>query len=670
MPSSWRRVLFGPPIPSHREEEERLRKLLALPIFSSDALSSVAYATQEIILTLLLAGAGLAAYWYTMPIGFAIVFLLVVVTISYRQTIFAYPGGGGAYIVARDNLGIKAALIAGASLLLDYILTVAVSVAAGIDAIISAAAHDRSLFATLDHYRVEMCLVAIVLLTVANLRGVKEAGVVFALPTYCFMALTAGVLVWGTVRLTAGNLAPIPVEHPLVTGHSLGLLLLLKAFASGCAALTGVEAISNGVTAFKAPSARNAAITMSWMAAILAVLFLGITFFATHLHVQYQTGGETVISQVSRAVYGTGALYYALQIATCGILVLAANTSFAGFPRLCALQAADGFLPRQLRNVGDRLVFSNGIIILALLAAGIIAVFGGHTDYLIPLYAVGVFLSFTLAQGGMVKRWFRLKSAGWQWKALVNGVGAVVTGTVTAVIVVSKWAAGEPIPIFGFRIPTGAWMIVLLIPALVYLFFLIYNHYRYIAKQLTLEEFVKPKPRVNTVLVLVPDVHRGVIPAIQFARSISPTARAVHVELNPAKTERLLQRWAEWGEGTPLVILESPYRALAEPLLSYLDTVEDEREDDHIVLVLPEFVPGKWWEKVLHNQTGLMLKLALLAKRNVVVCNVRYFLNPFTGPLTFNAHEYTEEEQHPHAAAGETPEAAPGYEVTRHGSKE
>ena len=670
MPTRWRRMLFGAPIPSHRADEERLRKLLALPIFSSDALSSVAYGTQEIVLTLLLAGAGLAAYKYTMPIAMAIVGLLAVVTISYRQTIFAYPGGGGAYIVARDNLGIKAALTAGASLLLDYILTVAVSVAAGIDALISAAANDPKLFHLLNSWRVEMCVAAVVILTIANLRGVKEAGVVFALPTYFFMSLTAGVLVWGVYRLASGTLAPIPHTAAMPAGHELGLFLLLKAFASGCAALTGVEAISNGVTAFKAPEAKNAAATMIWMATILTVLFVGITFFATHLQVEYHTGSETVISQVSRAIYGTGPIYYALQFATCGILVLAANTSFAGFPRLCALQAADGFLPRQLRNVGDRLVFSNGIIVLAVLAALIIAVFGGHTDYLIPLYAVGVFLSFTLSQAGMVKRWFRLKSRGWQLNALINGVGMVVTAVVTAVIVISKWAAGEPIPfLFGTKIPSGAWMIVVLIPALVYTFFLIHNHYQAVGQQLTLEKYEKPVPRVNTVLVLVPDVHRGVIPALQFARSISDTARAVHVELNPAKTQRFLQRWAEWGEGTPLVILESPYRSLAEPLLSYIDTVEDEREDDQIVLVLPEFVPGKWWEKILHSHTGVMLKLALLAKKNVVVCNVRYFLQPFSGPLNLEAEEYHAEDEHGHAHV-EHPVPDIGCPVTRHPSKE
>lgn len=666
MASRLRRMLFGAPIRTDRAHHERLSKLLALPVFSSDALSSVAYGTQEIILALLAARIGMAAFHWTMPIAWAIVGLLVIVTVSYQQTIHAYPGGGGAYIVARDNLGVGAALTAGAALLLDYILTVSVSVAAGIDAIISAAAHNPRLFAELDHWRVPLCLFAVLFITVANLRGVKESGALFALPTYSFVVLTVAMVVWGFVKLWTGQPLTVPAGEPLGPAHEVGLFLVLKAFASGCSALTGVEAISNGVTAFKAPEAKNAGITMIWMSSILAVMFLGITFFATHLHVQYATGSETVISQVARAILGTGPAYYLLQIATCGVLVLAANTSFADFPRLCALQAADGFLPRQLRNIGDRLVFSNGIVVLGIISGLIIAVFGGHTDYLIPLYAVGVFLSFTLSQAGMVRRWFRLKSAGWQWKAVVNGLGAAVTGIVAVVICISKWAAGEPIPIGSYKLPTGAWMIVVLIPALVYVFFLIYNHYRAVAEQLTLECCEEPLPRVNTVLVLVPDVHRGVLPALQFARSLGTSVRAVHVELNPAKTAKVLSKWARWGKGVPLVVLESPYRSLVDPLLTYIDAVEAEREDDHIVLVLPEFVPGKWWEKVLHTHTGLMLKFALMGKENVIVCNVRYFLRPFSGPITFHAHQYREDEEQLAAPPAGMDGTLPSYEVVRH----
>lgn len=669
MYSRIRRLFFGAPIPTHRADHERLSKFLALPVFSSDAVSSVAYGTQEIILALLLAGAGLATFRYTLPIAVAIISLLVIVTISYQQTIHAYPGGGGAYIVARDNLGVVAAQTAGAALLLDYILTVAVSVASGVDAAVSAAAHNPHLFEQLDHLRVPLCIACVAFITLANLRGVKESGAIFALPTYSFIGLCLVMIFWGLFRLHDLHPAAAAMAgHPLVAGKTVGIFLLLKAFASGCSALTGVEAISNGVTAFRAPEAKNAGQTMIWMSVVLGTLFLGITFLATRMQVQYGTGMETVLSQVSRAILGTGPVYYALQAATCGILVLAANTSFADFPRLCALQAADGFLPRQLTNVGDRLVFSNGIVVLGVVSCALIALFGGHTDYLIPLYAVGVFVSFTLSQAGMVRRWFRLRGPGWQKNAVINGVGAAVTAVVAGVICVSKWAAGEAIRLGPWKIPTGAWMVVVLVPCLVYVFFLMYHHYCTVAGQLTLDECERPAPRVNTVLLLVPDVHRGILPAMQFARSLSHDVRAVHVEINAAKTPRLLKRWAQWGDGMPLVILESPYRSLAEPVLDYIDRVELERDDDHIVLVLPEFVPAKWWEKILHNHSGLMLKLALLRKQNVIVCNVRYFLTPFSGPVRFHARDYVE--GHPDGpadpAAPEWNGTLPPYEVVRY----
>jgi amino acid transporter len=429
-----RHILLGRPIPTERAKHERLPKFLALPVFSSDALSSVAYAIQEILSTLLAAGVGLATFSHVMPISFAIVALLVIVTISYRQTIHAYPGGGGAYIVARDNLGVVAAQTAGAALLIDYILTVSVSVAAGIDAVISAAANEPALFQTLDHWRVPMCALSVLLITIANLRGVRESGAIFALPTYSFIVITLGLVAVGFSKAMSGTLRPGQTQHLIAHSNAVGMFLLLKAFSSGCAALTGVEAISNGVTAFREPEAKNAASTMAWMSTLLGAMFIGISFLAMRLRIHYGVGDETVISQVGRAVFGTGGAYYFLQAATAGILILAANTSFADFPRLCALHAADGFLPRQLCNIGDRLVFSNGIIALGIISTLIIALFGGHTDYLIPLYAVGVFLSFTLSQAVMVKRWFRLRPPHWQTHALVNGTGALVTGLVAVVI--------------------------------------------------------------------------------------------------------------------------------------------------------------------------------------------------------------------------------------------
>jgi amino acid transporter len=641
-----RRFFLGTPIPTERARHERLPKFLALPVFASDALSSVAYATQEILSTLLAAGVGLAAFAHVIPISLAIVALLVIVTISYRQTIHAYPGGGGAYIVARENLGVVAAQTAGAALLIDYVLTVSVSIAAGVDAIISSVAHNAHLFETLDHWRVVMCIGAIVGIMLANLRGVKESGAIFALPTYSFIAVTLTMVAMGIAKAMSGSLHPAETHQVITHSGAIGLFLLLKAFSSGCAALTGVEAISNGITAFKSPESKNAATTMTWMSAILGTMFLGISFLAMRLQIHYQVGSETVISQVGRAVFGTGGAYYFLQAATAGILILAANTSFADFPRLCALQAADGFLPRQLANIGDRLVFSNGIIVLSLISGTVIALFGGHTDYLIPLYAVGVFLSFTLSQTGMVRRWFRLRSPHWQLAALVNGTGAVVTGLVMLVIASSKWASGEKLHIGRLALPTGAYLVVVLVPCLVYLFFTIYNHYCSVRRQLTLEGYHRPPQRRNTVLVLVPALHQGTVPALQFARSISDDVRAVFVEIDPNKTVLLQQKWAQWGEDVPLVVLKSPYRSLIEPIMQYIDEVEAERDDDQIVLVLPEFVPARWWEKIMHNHSGLMLKLALLHKRNVIVCNIRYFLEPCSRRVQFRDGDESRGESH------------------------
>jgi hypothetical protein len=463
------------------------------------------------------------------------------------------------------------------------------------------------------------------------------------------------MVAWGTLKALNGQLHPAATHQAIAQSGAVGTFLLLKAFSSGCAALTGVEAISNGVTAFRAPEARNAGITMIWMATILGALFLGITGLARTLQTSYEVGGETVISQVGRAVFGGGALYYLLQAATAGILILAANTSFADFPRLSALIAADGFLPRQLANVGDRLVYSNGILILGVISSLIIAVFSGHTDYLIPLYAVGVFLSFTLSQAGMVRRWFRLRTPRWQLSALVNGSGAVATGIVMVVIALSKWAAGEKLHLWKLAIPTGAWMVVVMVPALVYMFLAIANHYRSVAQQLTMAGYQKPRPRVNTVLVPVGSFHKGLIPALQFAETLSADVRAVYIEIDPSRTPTVREKWEQWGEGHVLVVLESPYRSLVEPLVQYIDQVEREREDDVIVVVLPEFVPAKWWEKILHGHSGLILKFALLHKRNVIVCNVRYFLEPARVRIPMDTRK---EGERPHGTM-------PSYEVVQ-----
>jgi amino acid transporter len=613
-----RRFMFGNPLRTAEEVHQRLSKVKALAIFSSDALSSVAYATEEILLILILAGA--AALRYSLPVSLAIAGLLIIVALSYYQTIHGYPSGGGAYIVAYENLGIWPGLTAASALLIDYILTVAVSITAGIAAITSA-------FPALLPYRVELCVLAILLIAWANLRGVKESGTMFAIPTYGFIFILLLLIGVGLVRLALGTLQPLPPQGAPVMKDNLQpltLFLLLRAFASGCAALTGIEAISNGVPAFKEPAATNAGKTLIAMAALLTTMFLGITFLARSLSI-VPMEHETVVSQVGRQVFGGGPLYLVLQIATSLILVLAANTSFAGFPRLSAILAQNRYLPNQLANLGDRLVFNNGIIALALLASVLAVVFGGNTHRLIPLYAVGVFLSFTLSQTGMVRHWHKEGGRGWQWKAPVNGMGAVTTGIVTLVILATKFIH-------------GAWIVTLLIPAFVWMFHGIRHYYSDIARQLSLEglepgvwEDVDPLER-HKIIVPISGVHRGSLAALHFARVMSKDVTAVIVDVDPQATARVREKWPKWGHGVPLVVLESPYRSAVQPLFDYLDRM-DQRDPERglAVVVLPEFVPPKWWHHLFHNQTALLLKMMLVYHKEKtsegrVVINVPYHL--------------------------------------------
>jgi amino acid transporter len=605
-------------LPSARLADERLRKILALAVFSSDALSSVAYATEEILLVLVVAGTG--ALGLSLPIALVIVGLLAIVATSYYQTVHGYPSGGGAYIVAYENLGAWPGLVAGAALLIDYVLTVAVSVTAGVAAITSA-------FPLLLPYRIPLCLLAIFLVAWANLRGVRESGTLFAIPTYSFLLVVLSMIVVGLVRLAGGNLQPLVVTAsaaPLGALHGVTLFLLLRAFASGCAAMTGVEAISNGVTAFREPEADNAGKTLLAMAVLLAATFLGITILARAMAV-VPAEHETVVSQIGRAVFGSGPLYLALQATTSLILLLAANTSFAGFPRLTAILARDRYLPRQLTNLGDRLVFTNGIATLAVLASLLVILFGGQTHRLIPLYAVGVFLSFTLSQAGMVRHWRREGRGGEQWKAIVNGVGAVATGIVLVVIASAKFVH-------------GAWIVILLIPMVVWVFHFVKRHYLTLAEQLSLEGLI-PGPWTDVathqrqkVVVPVSGVHRGTLAALHFARSLSTDVVAVNVEVEPEVTARVQERWAIWGQDVPLVVLPSPYRSTLEPLLDFLDE-QDARDPRRglAVVVLPEFVPARWWQDLLHNQTARLVKRALTYQRGLgskdrVVIAVPYHL--------------------------------------------
>ena len=598
-----KRLFVGSPLPTAQQRHERLGKATALAVFASDPLSSVAYATEEILLVLILAGS--AALSYSLPIGIGIAALILIVITSYRQTIRAYPQGGGAYIVAKDNLGVLPALIAGAALLIDYVLTVAVSVAAGVAAVTSAVPQ-------LLPYRVGLCLLAVAGIAVANLRGVRESGKIFAAPTYLFVVSILAMVGWGVGGAALGLLpaAPYAAHAPGLEG--IGLFLFLRAFSAGCTALTGVEAVSDGVPAFKPPEATNARIVMAWLGAISVAMFLGITYLAYDLGI-VPGGDETVVSKIARRLFGTGVAYFEVQAVTTLILLLAANPSFADFPRLSFFLARDRFIPRQFATQGDRLVFSNGIVILAGLASLLLVVFQGDTHALLPLYAVGVFISFTVSQSGMVRRWFHLKEAGWWWRVWFSGVGAFVTGTVMLTLAFTKFAE-------------GAWIVVCLIPAFVIVFLVVHRHYAEVATQLSLEGMVPPPPLRNTVLVLVGDLHRGVVRAIQYAQTLSPSVKAVYVELDPERTHRLEERWGKWGLGVPLIVLTSPYRSLLGPFLDYIHHLQGQDPNHVVTLVLPEFIPARWWQLGLPNQTALLIKGAMLFRKNVIVTDVPYLL--------------------------------------------
>jgi len=601
-----KRWLLGHPLTTKQAAHERLSNPVALAIFSSDPLSSVAYATEEILLVLVLAGT--AALHYSIGISIVIVGLVAILTASYRQVIFAYPSGGGAYVVAKCTLGEPPGLVAAAALLIDYILTVAVSVAAGIAAITSAVPE-------LHEHRVGLGLLAIVVLTLGNLRGVRESGKIFALPTYMFVGGLGLVIVTGLGQMLFGATEPHPLPSvPAVEG--LTLFLLLRAFSSGCTALTGIEAISNGVPAFRDPASKNAATTMIWMAAMLGGLFLGLTTLA-YIYGLMPREEETLISQIARLSLGGGALYYFMQVATMLILILAANTSYNGFPRLASLLAQDSFLPHQMRNVGDRLAFSNGIFILGLSAALLLIIFQGDTHALIPLYAIGVFLSFTLSQAGMVRHWQDRKGRGWRKKFAINLTGAVATGMATVVLAITKFTH-------------GAWVVIFLIPLLIGMFKKIQWHYKMADWQLSLAMYDRPKhPPPNVVVMPIGSVNRAVIIALDYVRQRAHDIRAVHVDVDHEETAKVKADWEKWGTGIPLVILPSPYRSFLQPLLDYIEKVREENPGSWVTVVLGEVVPARWWENLLHNQRALLIKAALLFKFRVIVTDVPYHLGPY-----------------------------------------
>ena len=603
---SLKRLLVGKPIPSHLAHHERLSRLTGLAVLSSDALSSVAYATDFILATLVVAG--VAAFRYAVPISIVIATLLAIVAFSYRQTIHAYPTGGGAYIVAKENISPLAGLIAAASLLVDYTLTVAVSISAGVLAITSA-------FPQLDQHRVVMCLFFLAILMVGNLRGIRESGQIFAVPTYFFVFSIGVLLAAGIYRYLSGSVAPVDTALPREAGHApLTTFLLLTAFANGCTAMTGVEAVSNGVPAFRPPESKNASATLIAMAILAITMFVGITILA-HAYGVVPTAAESGVSQLGRAIFGGGTwAYYALQAATTLILVLAANTAYADFPRLASIVSRDGYLPRQFMNQGDRLAFSNGILVLSFFAAVLIVAFGGDTQSLLPLYMIGVFVSFTLSQAGMVIHWRNSKEPGWRTSAAVNGFGAVVTGIVLIIVAVTK----------TFE---GAWIVLLLIPLIVMLFNATRRHYTHVASELTLRGYA-PQPRAhNTVLVPVGGLQRAVVEALRYAETLSDDVRAIYVDVDPAGTEQVRREWETWGGRVTLVVLPSPYRSLMEPLLEYIEQVGDERPNNYVTVILPEFVPRRWWQHLLHNQRALLIKGALLFRPNTVVTSVPFHLS-------------------------------------------
>jgi len=679
MVASLKRFLVGSPMRTEQAIHERLTKKTALAVFSSDALSSTAYASEEILLVLAVAAAAghNYSYYYVVPISIVIATVLGIVATSYRQTIHAYPSGGGAYIVAKENLGVNPGLVAAASLLVDYILTVSVSISAGVAAITSAA--QGTSFAWLDNHKVALCLALILLIAIANLRGVRESGALFAGPTYAFLVCFLLMIAYGLIYyyLHPGTVVPVNDEHlKFAEGYHAGPLtwfLLLGAFSNGCVALTGTEAISNGIPAFKPPEARNAATTLTVMAVLLAIMFIGTSLLA-FLYQVHPHDNETIISQFARVIFSGPFrwFYFLIQATTALILVLAANTSFADFPRLASLLARDRFLPRQFASRGDRLVFSNGVIILALLSAILVVAFKGDTSRLIPLYAVGVFLSFTLSQSGMVRHWLKegrvvrtqtaerrngqdsnaekyltqiadegerlddihvsvtpealagrnpidvaevqRETSHWKRSIVINGLGAIATSVVLCVLILTKFIH-------------GAWVVIVLIPILVMMFRSVHGHYVEVASQLTTQGIERLRPIRHEVIVPISGIHRGVIRALEYAKSIAPEhVTAVYVDLDDEATRKLREKWNQWGAGVELVVLASPYRSLIRPLTRHIERIRKQHNNDMLTVVLPEFVTARWWHQLLHNQSSLLLKGALLFKKGVIVTSVPYHL--------------------------------------------
>jgi amino acid transporter len=616
MIARMRAVVLGRPLHQDAELGERLSKRKALAIFSSDAISSSAYATEEIILAFTIAGAGALAVGLALEVAVAIAILLAVVAFSYRQVCIAYPTGGGSYSVSKANFGKLASLVAASALLIDYNLTAAVSTSSAVEQVVSA-------IPGLDPMRIQIGVLGIGLITIANLRGVREAGNIFAVPTYLFLFSALAMITIGAYRIVVlgeGGQPPPPevVEATTVTAQAVGVVLLLRAFASGAVALTGTEAIATGVPAFKPPESRNAATTLVVMAAILATLFIGITFLATNFAVYpIEAPKQTVIAQVARIIYGDSVAFFAFQAFTALLLFLAANTSFAAFPRLAAVLAEDGFFPRHFSLRGDRLAFSMGIVLLGLISASLVVAAGGRTHALIPLYAVGVFIDFTISQAGMIRHWLRTRDPGWRQRLAINAVGCIATAIVAVVVTTVKFV-------------DGAWFVIVLIPLLVAMMLFIRREYDAQEKELHVRDdlVVEGPHREQRVVVPLNGINRAVIQAVNFGRTMSPDIRAVYVTEDPEAGDELRERWERQVPGVPLVIVESPYRAVISPLLAYLDVLDQAWPPDKAapitIVVLPEYVPRHWWDRLLYNQTAKRLKTAILGREHTVIADVPY----------------------------------------------
>ncbi|MCX7799736.1 MAG: APC family permease [Fimbriimonadales bacterium] len=609
--SRIRRVLVGPPIATKHAHHERLPKIFGLPVFASDALSSVAYATEEVLLVLALAGA--AALYLLMPVSYALGALMLIVGFSYYQTIHAYPKGGGTYLVSTENLGSWPGRVAGAALLIDYVLTVAVSISSGTAAIYSA-------FPQLQPYKVLIAVAAVTVIGLVNLRGARESGIVFALPTYTFVFCVLMVVGAAILRSFSEPSHAPPAKLPTQPEDHLwliGPMLVLRAFAASCTALTGTEAIADGVQAFRPPEAKNAGQTLFMMIALMLTMFLGISWTAHYYGIvpmsTSQPGYMTVLAQMGAKLYGEGSwFFYLLQGATALILFLAANTAFADFPRLSSFIARDKFLPRQLMNVGDRLVFQNGIILLALVAILLLVLYHADTHSLIPLYALGVFISFTLSQAGMTIKWIR--EGVHDYRMFISGFGALVTFSVAIILLVTKFEE-------------GAWMVTVAIGGLLFLFAKIRKYYDFLQREFEVSPQDRIEPVRTTALLLVPRLHKGTLKAIAYSQSLTDDCRALHVTLDPTSAEEIKREWDRLGVDMPLVILESPYRSLIEPVLEYIDQAIEDDPEAMITVIVPQGVPPKWYQALLHSNVAALLKLALGSRRNVVITNVRYFLS-------------------------------------------